>query len=194
MGDKIEREDNMFVKCNSNNCYRLKKNDTYKIIRETDKEYYIKLSEDVTGIYNKNDFIRIVKEEVMKIKQWSDLENSIINGFAFSVTNYYVNVRSNGDSVMTFYYKTNTNNQIIAHLALLGIEIEFEKEVTITQNDYNWLVAMELEKTVGIMKSGSDNHVWIGGFKAINTKHLFKTLEPNKGYLVSDLLKCRVEG
>jgi hypothetical protein len=185
----------MFVTCNSHNCYRLIKGCIYKAIKETDTEYYIKLSKDVTGIYNKKDFTP-TREEVMKIKEWKELHGKEPGGYWVHIYNNIISVTKNCEEYLKVSRKF-SNDQIIAHLALLGIEVEFEKETTITQNDYNYLKAItDDNRSVlcsTIIKKPFDC-VMLDGVYLPCTIKLFCSLVDNEKYLVSDLLKMKVEG
>jgi hypothetical protein len=133
----------------------------------------------------------------VKIKSWKELHGIKLNGEyvidAETFKPFVIALRHKEYDDVWLSYVGIGEERILKILAVMGLKVEFEKEPTITQNDYNWLVAMDFERNVIIMKSCSDNHVWIGGFKSINTKHLFQSLEMNKPYIVSDLLKLKVE-
>jgi hypothetical protein len=131
----------------------------------------------------------------MKIKDLMALDQTSIREYDFLINEVWFCVRKNDTYYIDFSMTNMSSDEIIAHLALLGIEVEFKKEITISQNDYNWLVAMDfnermLKKTVAPFRKC----VTVGIENIPFTDHLFNDLEPNKEYLVSDLLKFRIEG
>jgi hypothetical protein len=186
----------MFVKCDSHNCYRLIKGIVYKVVKETETEYHIKLSKDINGIYNKKDFTPI-KEEVMKIKDWKELDGVLSKYNVKCERGVLLIYNSN-----LFVSKTDTTTCekqiIIDWLKLYGIEVEFEKEMTITQMEWDMLNWYKHYSNAKIKRILSNSEVYIikedGWWSYIkNSDNLLTWLEIDKEYLVSDLQKMKVE-
>jgi hypothetical protein len=182
----------MFVTCNSHNCYKLIKGCIYKAIKETDKEYYIKLSKDVTGIYNKKDFTP-TREEVMKIKEWKELDGVVIKGQRLKVGSDYIAVYIGNDWQMAISLNFSKEEKL-AHLKLRGIEVEFKKEMTITQISKNILSSLDINPNCYVTKMQTCTNIKVGAVEIPLTGHLFQTLDTGKEYLVNDLLNMKVEG
>jgi hypothetical protein len=128
----------------------------------------------------------------VKIKSWKDLDNRYINGNRFAVSEKYIEISfTNNPSIGMVISTSMKCSDIIAHLALLGVDVEIEKPMTITQNDYNWLVATNIPEQYSIIKS--HELVSVNGIAVMYTENVLNGIEKHKSYLVSDLLKMKVE-
>jgi hypothetical protein len=142
-------------------------------------------------VFARDRFERV--EEVMKIKEIGDLIQKKIGVYSFQTSAEWIYVFKN--SMYHVNYSTRmSDEEIIAHLALLGIDIEFEKEVTITQNDHNWLVAMEVPYSKIVDKRFNDTNIIIDTIEIPYTSHLLQGLEKYDDITFGDLLKMKVEG
>jgi hypothetical protein len=130
----------------------------------------------------------------LKIKEWEDLDGKTINGNKFAVSEKYIEINfDRNPSVGMIINISMKRSDIIAHLSLLGIEVEFDEEITITENDHNWLIAMEFDDCHLLSRHCKGSNIFYGYFEIEYTSHLLTSLEINKGYSISDLLKMKVE-
>jgi hypothetical protein len=173
------------------------KNCIYTVISEVDGYYELKNDAGIIKQYDKQYFTPI-KEEVMKIKEWKDLDGvSSENGnhFIYCKAADQIEVKNtNRDSLIFIDTEFASAEQIVVVLKAVGLEVEFEKEPTITQNDYNWLVAMRLSDDSRIKRDTACGCLKINGSNILYTLSILGNLEVGKEYLVSDLLKMKVEG
>lgn len=168
----------------------------YKVVAQGENTYAIKI-DGIEVWYNKTRFKKV--EEVMKIKKWTELNDKKINGHVFCVGDKSIGIyqeKANSNIEMTLSIIALSTDQIIAHLALFGIDIEFEKEVTITQNEFNILNLykpnIKLKRTLENSEIFTINED--GGWYYIkNSEKLFPFLEIDKEYLIGDILKMKVE-
>jgi hypothetical protein len=174
--------------------YDLLKDKAYETYQDTETNYRILNEFKTFKYYRKEDFVEVKEDKVMKIRQWEDLDGKTINGFEISVNDEWMTITKRNWYCMDIYYHSVPTSQIIAHLALLGIEVEFEKEPTITQNDYNWLVAMEVPYSKIVDKRFNDTNIIIDTIEIPYTSHLLQGLEKYDDITFGDLLKMKVEG
>ena len=179
--------------------YDLLKDKDYETYQDTETKYRILNEFKTFKYYPKEDFVE-VKEEVMKIKEWNDINGKEINGNRIEVIGKSIYINFNSNPSVSMSISTNMKqSDIIAHLALLGIEVEFEKPMTITQIEWDMLNWYKHYSNAKIKRILSNSEVYIikedGWWSYIkNSDNLLTWLEIDKEYLVSDLLKCRIEG
>jgi hypothetical protein len=199
---KVVANENIIYGFTLNNT--ITKNCIYAVISEVDGYYELKNDAGIIKQYNKQYFTPI-KEEVMKIRQWEDLDNKILtlNGYKLSTVNNdkTIQIFKGDDYCGEFKPLAFSNEQIIAHLALLGIKVEFEKPMTITQEEYDLLKYLSHKSTgIVIQRNMSSQKLYCkwgqlyGCTLEISNADDFKWFELGKEYLVSDLLKMKVEG
>jgi hypothetical protein len=150
-------------------------------------------------VFARDRFERV--EEVMKIKEIGDLIQKKIGVYSFQTSAEWIYVFKN--SMYHVNYSTRmSDEEIIAHLALLGIDIEFEKEVTITQAQYyllKWLETLGEEVIVDInykaygLLAHYKNGKNLFTMELLNLWKAFSGLDEGR-HKVSDLLKMKVEG
>ena len=136
----------------------------------------------------------------MKIKDWKDLDNKHIKGNNIAVRDGYIHIDFDRNESVSMSLSVKMNqSEIIGHLKLLGIEVEFEKETTITQIQFyylKWIESFGSNVSIKLSKNNPPFVAWDNGkfgqyqgdFK------MFPQLEVGVDYLVSDLLNMKVEG
>lgn len=203
MGEKIEREDNMRVRCKDNKgaTYGLTEGRIYETLEDFGDECVWMINNNGSrDYYHKSRFEKV--GEVMKIKDWKELDGKEINGYLLSYDDWskYVYVKNNlGLSLTAMQTKHSSKEKILEILRLYGIEIEFEKEITITQTQFHylkWIESFGSNVSIKLNKNNPPFVMWENGkfgqyqgdFK------MFPQLATEVEYLVSDLLKIKVEG
>jgi hypothetical protein len=183
----------MKVKCKEE-LFGLTEGDVCEVLEESISHYRIK----VGGIliwYRKADF-KIVEDKPMKkiIKDWHELHGiELDDGFEIDsneayMETVYIQKIPNGWIIPLRYDMG--NDRIIKILAVFGLDVEFAKEPTITQNDYNWLVALNIPEQNKIRKS--HQLVTINGNLVMYSDNILNGLEKHKEFTVSDILKMKV--
>jgi hypothetical protein len=124
------------------------------------------------------------------IKDWKELNGVELDGGCKIDANcescLFIDLNDENMGIPYFF----GNERIIKILAVFGLDVEFAKEPTITQNDYNWLVAMKFDPVLLIGRSEKENRLCIINQSIPFTPHLFKNADLPK--TVSDLLKMKV--
>jgi hypothetical protein len=170
------------------------KNCIYTVLREDDGYYELKNDNGEIKKYEIEYFEPLKEDKQMKkiIKDWKELDGvELDGGYVFHATlKEFIELRSELFPNIPLHYGAVSKENIIKILAVFGLDVEFPKEPKITQNDYNWLVAMKLDDNVGIKRDYKDRGIIVGLILLPFTSHLFKSLD--KEYLVADLLKMKV--
>ena len=139
----------------------------------------------------------------MKIKNWKELNGiELANGYVIEATKYEYKLALSHHKFATMELSREGigTEDIIKILAVLGLDVEFEKEPTITQEEHDLLKWLGNYDDLFLNKWRDGEEIACGTFKAQKsygihfTKCLFNWFEPNKQYAVSDLLKMKVEG
>jgi hypothetical protein len=169
----------------------------YENIEQSDDDYYcvIRETDKIRGLYYKSRF-KIVEGKPMKkiIKDWHELHGiELDDGFEIDsneayMETVYIQKIPNGWIIPLRYDMG--NDRIIKILAVFGLDVEFAKEPTITQNDYNWLVALNIPEQNKIRKS--HQLVTINGNLVMYSDNILNGLEKHKEFTVSDILKMKV--
>lgn len=138
----------------------------------------------------------------MKIKDWKELAGKKFTGgydIGYDSICNEIDIRRYSETCVRMYVSKLSTEQIIAQFKSFGIDIEFEKEMTITQRDnyfLQWINSLDNEAIVvkntlsclpSIKMKGNFCGIYFGTGDTLNG------LELGKQYLVSDLLKCRIE-
>jgi hypothetical protein len=168
----------------------------YILMGESETHYAIINDDGYMVSYDKK-YFEPMKVNSMKIKEWKELGGKTINGYVIAVDTICeeIDVRKNFQNCIRIYYPRLSTEQIITQLKPFGIDVEFEKGQTITQNDYNFIeIYCNNQDEATITKTGKDGYVFIGSLKMPLSWKLFESLEYGKPYFVSDLRKFRVEG
>jgi hypothetical protein len=175
--------------------YDLLKDKVYETYQDTETNYRILNEFKTFKYYRKEDFVEVKEDKVMKIRQWEELAGKVINGYTIAVDAICdeMDVRKNFQNCIRIYYARLSTEQIITQLKPFGIEVQFDKEPTITQNDYNWLVAMKLKPNWRIQRNYTKSNIICNLDELHHTSHILSSLELDTPYLVSDLLKMKVE-
>jgi hypothetical protein len=169
----------------------------YEVLEESELMYFVMNEKNERQPYYKSRFTPIKEDEVMKIKNWKEINGvSSENGnhFNYCKASDQIEVKNdNRDSLIFIDTEFASTEQIVVVLKAFGLEVEFEKEPTITQNDYNWLIAMNLPVITSIIKPDHNHVITVDSFDMPRTYYIFNSLDFKRPYLVSDLLKMKVE-
>jgi hypothetical protein len=186
----------MRVKCIDYGYSDMKYGEEFEIPTPIGAYYFIK------GAYRLiNKFERI--DKVMKIKDWKELDGiKLANGYVIEATKYEYKLALSHHKFATMELSREGigTEDIIKILAALGLDVEFEKEPTITQEEHDLLKWLGNYEDLFLHKWRDGEEIACGTFKAQKsygihfTKCLFNWFKPNKQYAVSDLLKMKVEG
>jgi hypothetical protein len=124
------------------------------------------------------------------IKDWKELNGVELDGGCKIDANcescLFIDLNDENMGIPYFF----GNERIIKILAVFGLDVEFAKEPTITQNDYNWLVALNIPEQNKIRKS--HQLVTINGNLVMYSDNILNGLEKHKEFTVSDILKMKV--
>ena len=137
------------------------------------------------------------KEEVMEIKGWKELDGKEINGYVFDIGSLWVKIRLSDTKthVLTLWFEAMSDEVMIEHLKLHGIEVEFEKPMTITQEEHDFLQWLYTRnKNATISRKGTSRNWQSGCIEWAGTYSYFSEFNVGMEHPVSDLLKCRIEG
>jgi hypothetical protein len=126
------------------------------------------------------------------IKDWKELNGVELDGGCKIDANcescLFIDLNDENMGIPYFF----GNERIIKILAVFGLDVEFDKEPTITQHDRNWLIATNLNYTYKIKKQFSECNISVENQTIPFTKELFETLEYDKEYTVNELMKMKV--
>jgi hypothetical protein len=122
-----------------------------------------------------------------------DIQTINLNGYEIeSITSQgYARITRDGDFIMDISYTNVPTDTVLKCLNILGITATMKP--TITLNDYNWLIAMDINEKAELWKSEGDGVLKCNGFHYNGTWHLFKFMKPNTHYSVSQLLKMKIQ-
>jgi len=180
----------------------------YILMRESETHYAIINDDGDMVSYDKKYFEPIEQKEKSNkktIKDWKDLDGFENDRFVLRWRNCVIALILKGKNRIidfdTGYLRPchfedfDSRDTVLAWLKLFGFDVEFEKEMTITQNDYNFIeIYCNNQDEATITKAEKDGYVFIGSLKMPLSWKLFESLEYGKPYFVSDLRKFRVEG
>jgi hypothetical protein len=196
---RVIKEENMKVKCIDKYYSEIiTVGKEYDVMGESETHYAIANDEEYIVSYLKK-YFEPIKGNGMKmiVKDWKDLDGTRLNlGYVIN-SKYYKEYMILGHQTFSNIYLPHDlgKENILRILSAFGLEVEFGKEQTITQNDYNFIeIYCNNQDEATITKAEKDGYVFIGSLKMPLSWKLFESLEYGKPYFVSDLRKFRVEG
>lgn len=142
------------------------------------------------------DFVtsQIGNKQIMKIKKWEDLDGKFIDNKRIFIWAKEIRIWVDDKSKLILSRDLD-DDQIIAHLALFNINIEFIKEPTITKEEHDFLQWLYTrDSNANIYRTLKDCNWRSKDVGWTKTASYFSELEYGIHYLVSDLLKLKVEG
>ena len=138
----------------------------------------------------------------MRIRHWKELDGFKCGEYNLSTVNNdgTIQIFKGDDYCCEFKPAIFSNENIIAHLALLGIKIEFEEEQTLTKKECYFLkyITEGLAEDLTITRNKSGRNLFVEydfndrssrAFEASATTNLFPWFKIGKSYLASDLKK-----
>jgi len=195
---RVIKEENMKVKCIDKYYSEIiTAGKEYDVMGESETHYVIANDGGYIVSYLKK-YFEPIKGNGMKmiVKDWKDLDGTRLNlGYVIN-SKYYKEYMILGHQTLSNIYLPHDlgKENILRILSAFGLEVEFEKEITLTQKDRNFLTSLLIGEGDSVVKKGFLSNVIVSTTIIPYTCHLLDSLEYEKMYKYSDLLKMKVEG